>query len=250
MKVVVIGGTGRIGSALVDSLRRLGHEAVPAAPNTGVDTLTGEGLRDVLIGAQVVVDLANAPVFDESAITFFETAGRNLLAAEQDAGVGHHIALSIVGADRVPSSAYLRAKVAQEALIKASPIPYSIVRSTQFIPFIEGIVESAVANGEIRLPPVLMQPIDPADVVAALVDVTLAAPLNGVREIAGPEVIPMNVLGAEYLSAKGDPRPVRMDADATYFGAVLELDSLVPRGGAQLGSATVGDWFRQLGPTA
>jgi len=247
MKIVVIGGTGRIGSKLVASLRALGHEAVPAAPETGVDTLTGEGLAEVLVGAQVVVDLANSPSFeDAAAMTFFETAGRNLLTAEQAAGVGHHIALSIVGADRLPASGYLRAKMAQEALIKASPIPYTIVRSTQFIPFITGIIQSAEAGGQIRLSPALMQPIDPDDVVEAVAAVTVGPPVNGTVEIAGPEALPINRFAEEYLSAKGDPRMVTVDPEAPYFGAVLAERSLVPDlgSGARLGSATVADWLR------
>jgi uncharacterized protein YbjT (DUF2867 family) len=185
MKIVVIGGTGRIGSLLVASLERRGHEAIPAAPQTGVNTLTGEGLAEVLAGAQVVVDLANAPSFEDGPVmTFFRTSGQNLLAAEQVAGVKHHVALSIVGADRLPASGYMRAKMAQEALIKASPIPYTIVRSTQFFPFITGIIQSGTVDGEIRLSPALMQPIDPDDVVAALTDVVVREPVNGTVEIA------------------------------------------------------------------
>ena len=249
MKIVVIGGTGRIGSLLVASLRRHGQEAVPAAPETWVDTLTGRGLGEVLTGAQVVVDLANSPSLeDEPAMAFFQTAGRNLLAAEQAAGVSHHIALSIVGADRLPASGYLRAKVAQEALIKASPIPYTIVRSTQFLPFIEGIIRSASLDGQIRLSPALMQPIHPDDVVAALTEVTLGAPMNGTIEIAGPEAIPINRFAEEYLSAKGDARAVIADPAAPYFGAVLEARSLVPEGPARLGATSLADWLREAIP--
>ena len=249
MKIVVIGGTGRIGSLLVASLRRHGHEVVPAAPETGVDTLTGKGLNEVLAGAQVVVDLANSPSFeDEPAMAFFQTAGRNLLAAEQAAGVAHHIALCIVGADRLPASGYLRAKVAQEALIKASPIPYTIVRSTQFIPFIDGIIRSAALEGQIRLSPALMQPIHPDDVVAALTEVTLGTPVNGTIEIAGPEAIPITRFAEEYLSAKGDDRSVIADPTAPYFGAVLEERSLVPQGPARLGAITLADWLRESIP--
>jgi uncharacterized protein YbjT (DUF2867 family) len=249
MKIVVIGGTGRIGSLLVAGLRRHGHEAVPAAPETGVDILTGKGLNEVLAGAQVVVDLANSPSFeDEPVMAFFRTAGRNLLAAERAAGVGHHIALSIVGADRLPASGYLRAKMAQEALIKASPIPYTIIRSTQFLPFIEGIIRSASLDGQIRLSPALMQPIHPDDVVAALTDVALAAPMNGTIEIAGPEALPINRFAEQYLSAKGDSRPVIVDPAAPYFGAVLEERSLVPQGPARLGATTLADWLRESIP--
>jgi uncharacterized protein YbjT (DUF2867 family) len=245
MKIVVIGGTGRIGSRLVASLQRLGHEAVPAAPETGVDTLTGKGLAEVLAGAQVVADLANSPSFaDEAVLAFFQTAGHNLLAAEADAGVRHHVALSIVGADRLPASGYLRAKIAQEALIRASSIPYTIVRSTQFFPFIDGIIQAGSVAGEIRLSPALLQPIDPDDVVAALTDVVTGAPVNGVVEIAGPEAIPMNRLAEAYLSAKEDPRPVIADPNAPYFGAVLGERSLTPGAGARLGAVTLEDWLR------
>jgi uncharacterized protein YbjT (DUF2867 family) len=249
MKIVVIGGTGRIGSSVVASLRRQGHEAVPAAPDTGVDTLTGKGLAEVLVGAQVVVDLANSPSFDaEPALAFFQTAGRNLLAAEKVAGVGHHVALSIVGADRVPTSGYLRAKVAQEALIEASPIPYSIIRSTQFLPFIGGIIQSGVVDGEIRLTPALMQPIHPDEVVEAVATVAVGAPLNETIEIGGPEAIPLNEFAEEYLSARSDPRRVIADPNAPYFGAVLEERSLTPGPGARLGKITLADWLRELIP--
>jgi uncharacterized protein YbjT (DUF2867 family) len=245
MKIVVIGGTGRIGAGLVASLGRLGHEAVPAAPQTGVNTLTGEGLAEALAGAQVVVDLANSPSFeDEAVLAFFQTAGRNLLAAETAAGVRHHVALSIVGADRLPASGYLRAKMAQEALIKASSVPYTIVRSTQFFPFIDGIIQAGLVAGQIHLSSALMQPIDPVDVVAALTDVATGAPVNGVIEIAGPEAIPLNRFAEEYLSAKADPRPVIADPSAPYFGAVLEERSLTPGQGARLGTVTLGDWLR------
>lgn len=245
MKIVVIGGTGRIGSGLVASLRRLGHEAIPAAPETGVNTLTGEGLAEVLAGAQVVADLANSPSFeDEAVLAFFQTAGRNLLAAEAAAGVRHHVALSIVGADRLPASGYLRAKMAQEALIKASPVPYTIVRSTQFFPFIDGIIQAGSVAGQVRLSSALLQPIDPAEVVAALTDVVTGPPANGIVEIAGPEAIPMSRFAEEYLSAKADSRPVIADPNAPYFGAVLEERSLTPGPGARLGVVTLGDWLR------
>jgi uncharacterized protein YbjT (DUF2867 family) len=249
MKIVVIGGTGRIGSRLVASLKDLGHEAIPAAPDTGVNTLTGEGLAEVLEGAQVVVDLANSPSFaDEAAMTFFQTAGRNLLAAEAAAGVGQHIALSIVGADRLPDSGYLRAKMAQEALIKAGPVPYTLVRSTQFLPFIGGIIDSAVVDGQIRLSPALMQPIHPDDVVAALADVAPGKPLNGTIEIGGPEAMPIPAFAEAYLAAKSDPRRVIVDPSAPYFGAVLEERSLTPGPGARLGAITLADWLRESIP--
>jgi uncharacterized protein YbjT (DUF2867 family) len=249
MKIVVIGGTGRIGSRLVASLKRLGHEAVPAAPETGVNTLTGEGLAEVLGGAEVVVDLANSPSFaDEAAMTFFQTAGRNLLAAEEAAGVKHHIALSIVGAERLPASGYLRAKVAQEDLIKAGPIPYSLLRSTQFLPFIGGIIDSAVVDGQIRLSPALMQPIHPDDVVTELVAVTTGAPLNRTIEIGGPEALAITAFAEAYLSARSDTRRVIADPAARYFGAVLEERSLTPGPGARLGTITLEDWLRESIP--
>jgi uncharacterized protein YbjT (DUF2867 family) len=245
MKFVVIGGTGRIGSRLVARLDLLGHEAVPAAPETGVDTLTGEGLAEVLAGADVVVDLANSPSFaDDAVMAFFQTAGRNLLAAEAVAGVRHHIALSIVGADRLPDSGYLRAKVAQETLIKASGIPYSLVRSTQFLPFIEGIIASAQVDGRIRLSTALMQPIHPDDVVEALLAVAAGAPLNGTIEIGGPEAMPINAFAEAYLAARSDSRRVVADPQAPYFGAVLEERSLIPGPGARLGTITLADWLR------
>lgn len=249
MKIVVIGGTGLIGSRLVSSLKRLGHEAIPAAPNTGVNTLTGEGVAEVLAGAQVVVDLSNSPSFEDQAVLdFFQTSGRNLLAAEQAAGVGHHIALSIVGVDHLTASGYMRAKIAQEALIKASPVPYTILRSTQFFPFITGIIQSATKGDEIHLPTALVQPIDADDVVAALTDIVIGQPLNGVTEIAGPEALPMNRFAEEYLSAKGDPRLVVGDASAPYFGAILEERSLTPGAGPRLGTVTVADWLREAIP--
>ena len=249
MKIVVIGGTGRIGSRLVAKLKGLGHEAIPAAPETGVNTLTGEGLGAVLAGAQVVVDLANSPSFeDDAAMTFFQTAGRNLLAAEGAAGVRHHIALSIVGADRLPASGYLRAKVAQEDLIKAGPIPYSLVRSTQFLPFIGGIIDAAVVDGRIRLPPALMQPIHPDDVVAALAAIARGEPLMGTVEIGGPEAFPITAFAEAYLRARSDPRRVVADPAAPYFGAVLEERSLTPSPGARLGAITLDDWLRESVP--
>jgi uncharacterized protein YbjT (DUF2867 family) len=249
MKIVVIGGTGRIGSRLVASLKALGHEAIPAAPETGVNTLTGEGLAEVLDGAQVVVDLANSPSFEDDAVmAFFQTAGRNLLAAEAAAGVKHHIALSIVGADRLPTSGYMRAKVAQEDLIKASSVPYSLVRSTQFLPFIGGIIDSAMVDGQVRLSPALMQPIHPDDVVAELVTIATAEPLVGTVEIGGPEALPITAFAEAYLRAKSDPRRVVADPAAPYFGAVLDERSLTPGPGARLGAITLADWLRESIP--
>ena len=191
MKIVVIGGSGLIGSKLVDSLRRDGHEVVAASPNTGVNSITGEGLAEALAGAAVVVDVANSPSFEDKAVLeFFETSGRNLLAAEATAGVRHHVALSVVGSDRSPESGYLRAKLAQERLIKASGIPYTIVRATQFFEFVGGIAQSSTVGQTVRLSPALMQPISSDDVVAALADVTVGAPVNGTIEVAGPERYP------------------------------------------------------------
>jgi len=248
MKIVIIGGTGHIGSLLVASLTRQGHEAVPAALDTGVDLLTGRGLREALGGAQAVVDLTNSPTFDAAAIPFFQTAGRNLLAAEEAAGVRHHVALTIVGADRLPASGYLRAKLAQEAVIQQSSIPYTIVRSTQFMPFIAGIIQAGAEGSKIRLPAALMQPIDPDDVVAALAQAVLGPPANGTIEIAGPETIPIPQFAEEYLSAKADPRLVVADPDAPYFGTTLEERSLTAGPRARLGSTTVADWLREAIP--
>ena len=209
MKIVVIGGSGLIGSKLVNNLRQRGHEVVAASPSSGVNTLTGEGLADALAGARVVVDVANSPSFEDKAVMeFFETSGRNLLAAEAAAGVGHHVALSVVGADRLPDSGYLRAKVAQEKLIKASKIPYTIVRATQFFEFAGGIAQSATEGQTVRLSPALMQPIVSDDVAAALADVALGAPVNGTVELAGPERFSLDELVQHFLDAKHDARRV------------------------------------------
>src|SRR5215468_3790021 len=207
MKIVVIGGTGLIGKKLVNNLRERGHEIVAASPSSGVNTFTGEGLTEALRGAQVVVDVANAPSWEDKAVMeFFQTAGRNLVAAEKAAGVRHHVALSIVGADRLPASGYMRAKVAQENLIKASGIPFTIVRSTQFFEFVKGFVQSATEGQTVRLSPALMRPIAADDVGVILADVALAEPLNGAVEIAGPEPIRMDELARRFLSATRDPR--------------------------------------------
>jgi uncharacterized protein YbjT (DUF2867 family) len=246
MKIVVIGGSGLIGSKLVDLLRKRGHEVVAASPNTGVNTLTGQGLSKALAGAKVVVDVANSPSLDgEAAMEFFLTSGRNLLAAEEAAGVSHHVALSVVGTQRVADSGYLRAKAAQEKLIKASPIPYSIVQSTQFFEFIERIAKGAFDGDVYRLSPALVQPIASDDVVAALADVTLGAPLNATVEVAGPEAIPLDELAREVLSAREDPRPIVADAHARYFGAELNDQSLTPGPNARLSANRFGDWLRQ-----
>jgi uncharacterized protein YbjT (DUF2867 family) len=229
MKIVVIGGTGLIGTKVVNNLRARGHDVMAASPSSGINTFTGEGLVEALKGAQVVVDLANAPQWDDKAVLeFFETAGRNLLAAETTAGVRHHIALSIVGADRLPASGYLRAKVAQENLIKASKVPFTIVRSTQFMEFVKGIAQSATEGQTVRLSPGMMQPIAADDVATAVTDVAVAEPINGTIEIAGPEPIRMDEFVRRFLSKTRDPRKVITDVHARYFGAELNDQSLVP----------------------
>lgn len=246
MKIVVIGGTGLIGTKLVNNLRTRGHEVLAASPSSGVNTITGEGLTEALKGAQVVVDLANAPQWDDKAVLeFFETSGRNLLAAEATAGVKHHVALSIVGADRLPASGYLRAKVAQENLIKASKVPFTIVRSTQFFEFVKGIAQSATEDQTVRLSPGMMQPIAADDVAAALTDVALAEPLNGTMEIAGPEQIRMDDFVRRFLSATRDSRNVITDVHARYFGAELNDQSLVPAPGDKphLGPTRFDEWL-------
>jgi uncharacterized protein YbjT (DUF2867 family) len=218
MKIVVIGGTGLIGSKTVAILRQGGHEVVAASPESGINTITGEGLKEVMAGAQVVIDLANSPSFEDKAVLeFFETSGRNLLAAEAAAGVQHHVALSIVGTDR-SDNGYFRAKVAQEKLIVASGIPYTIIRSTQFLEFLRGIADSSAAGNRVRISPGLFQPIAADDVAANVADVALAAPRNGIVEIAGPERAPFNEIVARYLKAIGDPRVVVSDPEARYFG--------------------------------
>jgi len=248
MKIVVIGGTGLIGTKLVNNLRQHGHEAVAASPKSGVDTFTGKGVAEAVTGAQVVVDLANAPVWEDKAVLeFFETAGRNLLTAEAAAGVRHHIALSIVGADRSPDSGYLRAKVAQENVIKASKVPFTIVRSTQFFEFVKSIAQSATEEQTVRLSPGMMQPIAADDVAAALTDVALAEPVNSTVAIAGPEPIRMNEFVQRFLSATGDARKVTTDVHARYFGAELNDQSLVPGPGdnPRLGPTHYEDWLKR-----
>src|ERR1700733_563171 len=242
MKIVVIGGTGLIGSKTVAILRQGGHEVLAASPNSGVNTLTGEGLKEALAGAQVVIDLANSPSFEDKAVLdFFETAGRNLLTAEQAAGVRHHIALSIVGTDR-SDNGYFRAKVAQEKLIEASGVPYTIIRATQFLEFLAGIAASGTDGNTIRLSPGLFQPIAADDVAAIVAEVALAAPRGGIIEIAGPERAPLNEIVARYLKAVGDPREVVCDPEARYFGGYVEEHSLVPLGEARLGRIGLDEW--------
>src|SRR5215207_1724338 len=246
MKIVVIGGTGLIGSKAVEILRQGGHEVVAASPKSGINTITGEGLSQAMAGAQVVVDLANSPSFENKAVLeFFETSGRNLLAAEAAAGVRHHVALSIVGTDRTPDNGYFRAKVAQEKLIQASGIPYTIVRSTQFLEFLRAIADSSVDGNRIRLSPGLFQPIAADDVAVIVADVALAAPRNGIVEIAGPERAPFNEIVARYLKAVGDPREVVRDPEARYWGGRVEERSLVPLGEARLGRVGLDEWLRR-----
>src|SRR2546421_4825108 len=245
MKILVIGGTGLIGTKTAAILRQGGHEVVAASPNTGVNTITGAGLKAALAGAQVVIDLANSPSFEDKAVLeFFETSGRNLLAAEAAAGVRHHVALSIVGTDR-SDNGYFRAKVAQEKLIEATGIPYTIIRSTQFLEFLGGIADSSADGNMVRLPPVLFQPIAADDVAANVADVALAAPRNGIVEIAGPERAPFNEIVARYLKAVGDPRTVVSDPEARYFGGRVEERSLVPLGKARLRRTGFDEWLRR-----
>jgi uncharacterized protein YbjT (DUF2867 family) len=246
MRIVVIGGTGLIGSKLVDSLHRAGHEVVAAAPSTGVNTITGEGVAEAVARAQVVVDVANSPSFEDKAVLeFFETSGRNLLAAERAAGVGHHVALSVVGSDRSPESGYLRAKLAQERLIKASGIPYTILRATQFFEFVGRIAQSSAEGRMVRVSPALLQPIASDDVVAALAEVALAAPRNGMVEVAGPKKIPLDDLVGIYLRATDDARQVVSDVHARYFGMELNDRSLTAAGGARLGAIHFLDWLKR-----
>jgi len=244
MKIVIIGGTGLIGSKTAAILRQGGHEVIAAAPNTGVNTITGEGLKDALAGARVVIDLANSPSFEDKAVLeFFETSGRNLLAAETAAGVTHHVALSIVGIDR-SDNGYFRAKVAQEKLIVASGIPYTIIRSTQFMEFLRGIADSGAEGNKVRIATGMFQPIAADDVAANVADVAIAAPRNGIVEIAGPERAPFNEIVARYLKAVGDRREVVGDPDARYFGGRVEERSLVPLGEARLGRIGLDEWLR------
>src|ERR671922_963360 len=246
MKIVVIGGSGLIGSKVVNILRQLSHEVVAASPASGVNTITGEGLAEALAGAQVVVDVANSPSFEDQAVlAFFETSGRNLLAAEAAAGVQHHVALSIVGIDRTPDNGYFRAKVAQEHLIEASGLPYTIIRSTQFLEFLGGIAAASAEGNIVRLSPGLFQPIAADDVAPLVAEVALAVPRNGIVEIAGPERAPFNAIVARYLQAVGDPRQVVRDPEARYFGGRVEEHSLVPLGEVRLGRIGLDAWLRR-----
>jgi uncharacterized protein YbjT (DUF2867 family) len=244
MKIVVIGGTGLIGSKLVVLLRQRGQEVLAASPDSGVNTLTGEGLSEALAGAQVVVDLANSPSFEDTAVmNFFQTAGRNLLAAEAAAGVRHHIALSVVGADRLPDSGYLRAKVAQESLIKASETPYTILRSTQFFEFVGRIADEGSEGNLVRVPAALIQPIVSDDVVAVLTEIALGPPVNGTLEVGGPERFRFDEIIGRALSVKNDKRKVVADGHARYFGTELEEESLIPGGKARVGQTRFDAWI-------
>src|SRR4249919_1587684 len=252
MKIVIIGGTGLIGSKVVNILRQSGHEVVAASPKTGVNTLTGEGLVDALADAQVVVDVANSPSFeDKPAMDFFEMSGHKLLAAEKTARVKHHIALSVVGTDRLTGSGagslsgYFRAKLAQENLVKASGIPFTIIHATQFFEFVKSIAQSATGGSEIRLSSVLMQPIVSDDVAAAVAEVALGEPVNGMIEIAGPDQIRQDELVRRYLSATGDARKVVTDAKTGYFGIAVNDQSLVPGDNPRLGPTHYEDWLKR-----
>jgi uncharacterized protein YbjT (DUF2867 family) len=244
MKIVVIGGTGLIGSKVVDCLTEEDHRAVAASPDSGVNTLTGEGLPEVLDGAEVVIDVSNSPSFEDGPVMeFFTSSTTNLLAAEAEAGVRHHVALSIVGADRLPDSGYLRAKVAQEKLIADASIPFSIVRATQFFEFARRIADEATDGDMVRLPHVLFQPMAAADVAAALCEVSQRAPADGVIEIAGPEQFHFDEFIQQHLRLTGDPRLVVADPEAPYFGTQLEERSLVPANAVHLGEIRVKDWL-------
>ncbi len=249
MKIVVIGGTGLIGSKVVSGLTEHGHQAVAAAPNTGVNTLTGEGLADALAGAAVVVDVSNSPSFaDDAVMEFFETSTRNLLAAEAAAGVGHHVALSVVGTGRLPGSGYFRAKSAQEKLIENSAIAYSIVHATQFFEFVGSMANTAADGGAVRFAPVLFQPIASVEVAQAVARVSAGAPLNGMTEVAGPERFRMDEFFKDALALRGDPRPVVTDPHARYFGTELGERTLLPGDGATLGEIRFASWPGRYGP--
>jgi uncharacterized protein YbjT (DUF2867 family) len=244
MKIVVIGGTGLIGKKVVHILRQQNHDVVSASPSSGVNTVTGEGLAEALAGAHVVVDVANAPSWEDQAVlTFFETSGRNLLAAEAAAGIGHHVALSVVGTERLLESGYFRAKMAQEKLITASKIPYTIVRATQFFEFVGAIAQLSTDGETVRLPPAMMQPIAADDVAAAVADVALAEPLNGTIEVAGPEKIRMDELVRRFLYASHDEHQVTADVQARYYGVKVNDQSLTPGRNPRLGPTRFDTWL-------
>jgi uncharacterized protein YbjT (DUF2867 family) len=245
MKIVVVGGTGMIGSKLVTRLRAGGHDALAASPNTGVDIITGKGLAEALDGGQVVVDVANAPDWGDAAVMdFFQTSARNILAAETAAGVGHHVALSVVGTDLLQGSGYFRAKLAQEEAIKAAAVPWTILRATQFFEFIGSIANLGTKDGAVLLPPIFFQPEAADDVAATLADIAEGAPVNGTVELAGPERFRLDELVRRYLSAKGDPRQVVTDAHAPYYGIVVDDDDvLVPGGDYRVGAIRFAEWL-------
>jgi uncharacterized protein YbjT (DUF2867 family) len=249
MKIVVIGGTGLIGSKTVQRLNERGHEAIAAAPNTGVDTITGKGLTEALAGAKIVVDVSNSPSFEErAAMDFFQTAGRNLTAAETAAGVRHHVALSVVGTDRLQDSGYFRAKLAQEQLIRSSPIPYTLVHATQFFEFIRTIAQISTTGDTVRLPPVKFQPMAADDVAGAIADAALAEPLNGMIEIAGPQTFTLDEAVRRVLAHDNDARKVIADPNAPYYGVQVNERTLVPEAGARLGSTTLDWWIANVPP--
>lgn len=249
MKIVVIGGTGLVGSKVVAMLSQKGHHALAAAPSTGVDTITGQGLAEALAGADVVVDLANSPSFaDQAAMEFFQVAGRNITAAEVKAGVRHHVALSVVGTERLQDSGYFRAKLAQERLIKASPIPYTLVRACQFFEFVRGIADFSMVDGVVRLPHTLFQPMAAQDVAAAVAEAALAPPANGMREVGGPVPLHLDDAVAEVLAYDKDPRQVVTDPQAPYFGLTVDDRSLMPGPDARLGSITLDWWLANVPP--
>jgi uncharacterized protein YbjT (DUF2867 family) len=244
MKTVVIGGTGLIGTKLVSTLRQQGHEVLAASPASGVNTITGEGLAEALAGAQVVIDVANSPSFEDKAVMeFFETSGRNLLAAEAAAGVGHHVALSVVGTERLSESGYFRAKIAQEKLINRSSIPYSIVHATQFFEFIKSIADAATIGNTVRLAPVLIQPMSADDVASAVGRISVGSPVNGIVEVAGPQQFRLDEFIRRGLRERRDPREVIADPRARYFGAELDERTLVPGDDASLGETRFEDWL-------
>lgn len=247
MKIVVIGGSGNIGTRVVKKLTEHGHEALAASPSTGVDATTGRGLAEALAGAEVVVDVSNSPSFEDAAVlAFFEGSGRNLIQAEGEAGIRHHVTLSVVGTDRLPDSGYFRAKLAQERLIKTSGIPYTIIRATQFFEFLGAIVAAGTDGGVVRVSNAAFQPIAADDVAGAVAEVALAAPLNDTIEIAGPERLPLSAQVARYLEATNDPRKVLGEAETLYFGAHLDHSSLVPGDKPRLGTIGFEDWLRRL----
>ncbi|MBP2324952.1 uncharacterized protein YbjT (DUF2867 family) [Kibdelosporangium banguiense] len=246
MKIVVIGGTGLIGSKLVARFGEHGHEAVVASPSTGVNTLTGEGVKEVLLGADVLVDVSNSPSFaDDDVLAFFRTSTENLVEAAKEAGVGHYVALSVVGTERSPQLGYFRAKVVQEALIRGSGLPYSLVHATQFFEFAEAIAGTSMVDGVVRLPDVGVQPIAAEDVAAAVGRTAVGKPLDGMLEVAGPEQLGFAEWIRTVLTARNDPREVVADSEGRYFGAELDADALLPRDGAQLGQISLADWLAQ-----